>query len=114
AQAMTAMVVGLMALFLQFGGAPTWQLVILGWVICYSAARHFFTAFDEPLSRLFSYIWGYSAAALIWILSHWLLFYGPIAQPTLLLSVIGFGVGTLYYLEKNDRLSVFLRRQFIF
>jgi len=47
-------------------------------------------------------------------LAHWLLFYGVVSQPTLFLSVLGFGIGTLYYLEKRDRLSVLVRRQFVF
>ncbi len=49
-----------------------------------------------------------------WILGHWLLFYGPIAQPALLLSVIGFGLGGMYYLEKTDRVTTMLRRQLLF
>jgi hypothetical protein len=46
-------------------------------------------------------------------LSHWLLFYGQLAQPTLLLAVIGYGVATLYYLDHDDRLSSAWRRQFV-
>jgi len=114
AQALLGQLAGLMAVFLAFGSAPQAALVVLGWVVCYTAARHFFTIFDEPLTRFLAYLWGYFAAALIWVLSHWLLFYGVIAQPTLLLSVLGFGLAGLYYLEKRDRLSVLLRRQIVF
>jgi hypothetical protein len=89
-------------------------LVIGSWAVWYSAARHFVTSFDEPLSSFLSHIWGYFAAALVWVLGHWLLFYDVIAQPTLLLSVIGFALASLYYLEKTDKLSVMLRRQIIF
>lgn len=113
-QALLAQVVGFMALFLRWGDVSTMTLVVASWVIAYSAARHFFGVFDEPMNRLLSYLWGYFAAALVWVLSHWLLFYGIIAQPTLLISVIGFGLGTLYYLDKTDRLSVLIRRQLIF
>lgn len=113
-QALLAQVVGFMALFLRWGDVSTMALVVASWVIAYSAARHFFGVFDEPMNRLLSYLWGYFAAALVWILSHWLLFYGIIAQPTLLIAVIGFGLGTLYYLDKTDRLSVLIRRQLIF
>ncbi len=113
-QAMMAQVMGLFALFLHFGDSPAWVLVIFAWGVCYGAARHFFASFDEPLSRHLSDLWGYFAVALVWLLSHWLLFYGAIAQPTLLLSVLGFGLGGLYYLDKTDRLSVLLRRQFVF
>jgi hypothetical protein len=63
---------------------------------------------------MLAYVWGYFGAALTWLLSHWLLFYGVLAQPTLLLSTLGYGLAILYYLDHNDRLSQGLRRQFIF
>lgn len=113
-QAFIGQLLGLSALFLYWGDAPIYVLVGLGWLACYAAARHFFSSFDEPLTRFFSYVWGYFGAALIWILGHWLLFYGVVSQPTLLLSVIGFGLGGLYYLKETDRLSLVLRRQIIF
>jgi hypothetical protein len=113
-QAFISQVLGLSALFLAWGNAPLYGLVIAAWAICYSAARHFYSSFDEPTTRLFAYFWAYFAAALVWILGHWLLFYGVVAQPTLLLGVIGFGLAGLYYLDETDRLSVLLRRQFIF
>ena len=113
-QALLAQTVGFMALFLRWGDISTAGLVLAAWVIAYSAARHFFSAFDDPTIRFLSYMWGYFAAGLVWVLSHWLLFYGVLAQPTLLISVLGFGLGTLYYLEKTDRLSILIRRQLIF
>lgn len=114
AQAMIGQVVGLSALFLRWGDAPLYILVLSAWVICYVSIRHFFTSFEEPLTRFLSYIWAYFAAALVWLLGHLLLFYGDVSQPALLLSVIGFGLASLYYLEKDDRLSQLLRRQIIF
>lgn len=113
-QALIAQLVALMALFLALSEAPSYVLVIACWVICYVAARHFFFSFDESLTKVLSYTWGYFGAALAWVLSHWLLFYGQMAQITLLLSVIGFGLAALYYLGKTDRLSQLLRRQFVF
>ncbi len=113
-QALIAQLAGFMALFLRWGDISTVGLVALSWVIAYASARHFFSTFDEPMVRLLSYLWGYFAASLVWVLSHWLLFYGVIAQPTLLLSVIGLTLCTLYYLEKTDRLSTLVRRQLIF
>ncbi len=113
-QALLAQTAGFMALFLRWGDISTAGLVLASWVIAYSVARHFFSVFDEPMIRFLSYAWAYFAAALVWLLSHWLLFYGVLAQPTLLISVLSFGLGTLYYLEKTDRLSVLIRRQLIF
>jgi hypothetical protein len=113
AQAFIGQTLALMALFLAWKNAPLVGLVVGLWGICYLAARHYFTSFDEPHSSLYAHFWGYFAAALIWILGHWLLFYGVLAQPTLILSVISFACGGLYYLEETDRLSLLWRRQFV-
>ena len=111
-QAMAAQFVALTALFLRWGDAPIHVLVVASWAVCYLCARHFFTSFDEPYTSLFAHVWGYFAAALTWVLGHWLLFYGLFAQPTLLLIVIGYSLAAMYYLEQTDRLSTFWRRQF--
>ncbi len=113
-QAFIAMFAGLTALFLNWGNAPIYGLVSVTWIICYSVARHFFAGFDEPLTRYLANTWAYFGAALVWVLSHWLLFYGTIAQPTLLLTVIGFSLATIYYLDQTDRLSILIRRQLVF
>ena len=112
-QAFIAQTVGLIALFLALGDAPLYILVLLVWMICYGAARHFFTSFEESYTALYAHTWGYFSAALTWLLGHWLVYYGLIAQPTLLLTVLGFGLSALYYLEQTDRLSVLVRRNFV-
>lgn len=113
-QAAVGQLFGLTAVFMALGAAPAYVLVIVAWAVCYLSARHFFTAFDETHSSLLAHLWGYFAAALTWVLSHWLLFYGLLSQVTLILSVLGFSLATLYYLDQTDRLSLLLRRQFIF
>lgn len=113
-QAFIAQFVGLAAVFIYWSDSSTYILMILVWLVCYSACRHFFTSFDEPLTRYLSDVWAYFGAALTWILGHWLLFYGFIAQPTLLLTVISFSLAGVYYLDQTDKLSVLLRRQLIF
>ncbi len=114
AQALIAQIFGLMALYLVGGGPDTYVLVIGTGAVTYVSARHFFSAFDEPYTRFLSDIWAYFGAALAWILSHWLLYYGLVSQVTLLLSVFGFGLGTMYYLQKNNRLSRLIQRQLVF
>lgn len=112
-QALIAQTVGLMALFMALGDASLVVLVLLVWMICYAAARHFFTSFEEPYTALYAHMWGYFTAALVWLLGHWLVFYSIVAQPALLLTVIGFGLAALYYLEQTDRLSIMVRRNLV-
>lgn len=113
-QALVAQTFGLMAVFLAWPASPLYVLVLATWVVCYVSARHFFTSFDEPYTRFLTDVWAYFGAALVWLLGHWLLFYQVVAQPTLLITVIGFGLATLYYLDRTDRLSDLVRRQFVF
>jgi hypothetical protein len=113
-QAFIGQFCGLMALYLAWAGGPLFGITLATGLLCFLAARHFFDSFDEPYARLLSYVWGYFGAALAWVLGHWLLFYRGVAQPTLLLTVLGYGMAVLYYLEHHGRLNKGLRRQFIF
>jgi hypothetical protein len=109
-QAMLAQLCGLTILFLLWANGPLLGLVGLSGIICYISARHFFDNFDEPYGRLLSYLWAYFGAALVWVMGHWLLFYGVIAQPTLILSIIGYGFVVLYYFDHKDTLSTEIRQ----
>ncbi len=113
-QAFIGQFVALSALYLIWANGPVYGLTFLSGLFCFMAARHFLDAFDEPYARMLAYVWAYFGAALTWLLSHWLLFYRGVAQPTLLLATIGYGLAVLYYLDHNDRLNAGLRRQFIF
>lgn len=113
-QAFIGQLFGLTAVFLRFGGTTVAFLVFVSWGICYLAARHFLASFDEPQTRFFSYFWGYFGGSAVWLLSHYLLNRGPFFQPALLINVIGFSLGTLYYLQETDKLSDFYQRQIIF
>lgn len=113
-QALIGQTYGLMGIFIAWPAISLWGLVIAGWTVCYLSARHYLSSFDEQYTSLYSHTWGYFAAALMWLSSHWLTYYGLVAQPTLLLTVLSFGLGSLYYLNETDRLSVFMRRQIIF
>jgi hypothetical protein len=112
-QAFIGQLMGLMAVFVWLNSAPLYQLIIASWIVCYLAARHFFIIFEEPFNSLYAHTWGYFGGALSWVLGHWLLFYGTVAQPTVILSVLGFGIGSLYYINHIDKLNKLLRRQIV-
>ena len=112
-QAMAGLLLGLTAIFLEFGGSALYWLVLSVGVVCYLAARHFLDSFDEPYAKLLSYLWAFFAAALTWVLGHWLLFYSAVAQPTLLLVAVGYGLAVLYYLDHHDKLSKLVRVEIV-
>lgn len=112
-QAALGQFVGLTAVYLLWGRSSLLLLGAVSWVICYLAARHFFSSFDEPLGSMLSHIWGYVAVAMTWVLGHWLLYYGFLAQPVLILSILSYGMATLYYLENFDKLSSLIKREIL-
>lgn len=113
-QALAAQFAGLTALFLAFDTAPFAVYIVGVAGIAYFSARHFFAAFDEVHAIQYSWLWAIFGGCLAWILTHWLLFYGPVAQISLILSVVGYGLAGLYFLHENDKLSRMVRRQIIF
>ena len=113
AQALIAQALSFAALFYYWSDASVSVLVFAAWVIAYFCARHFFTAFDEAMSRSTAYSWAFFAASITWLSGHWLIFYGPIAQPALLLTVLGYGLASMYYLDHKDKLTRSMFRQFV-
>lgn len=113
AQAMIGQLLGLAALYLKFGDASLLVLVVGTWTIAYLAARHFLTSFEEPLTALLAHSWAFFAAGLAFVLGHWLLFYGSVAQIIVILTTVGYGLAAIYYLDASERLSRSLIRQLL-
>jgi hypothetical protein len=113
AQAMVGQLLGLSLLYLKFGDSSIVTLVAGTWLVTYLAARHYLTSFEESHSPLLAHIWAYFSASLAFILAHWLLFYGTLAQIIVILTTIGYGLAALYYLDATDRLSYTLQRQLV-
>lgn len=113
-QALIAQCLGLVAMFLGYETAPIAVYVIFTFIISYFASRHFFNAYEEIHGIQYSYMWGFFASSLVWVLTHWLLFYKLVAQPAVLITVVGYGLAGLYYLHEHDKLTILVRRQIIF
>jgi hypothetical protein len=112
-QAMAGQLLGLSLLYLKFGDSSIVGLVAGTWLVTYLAARHYLTSFEEPHSALLAHIWAYFSASLAFILAHWLLFYGTIAQIIIILTTIGYGLAALSYPDATERLSGLLKRQMV-
>lgn len=113
-QAFLGQLSALSALYLVWAGGPLYGLTAVSGLICYLSARHFFDSYEENYAKLLSYIWGYFGSAVSWLLAHWLLYYSIIAQPTLLLSVIGYGLAALYFLDHTNKLTKTMTKEIIF
>ncbi len=112
-QSLVAQAVTLTAIFLVWNEASETWLTLAVWGVTYLCARHFLTAFDEAMARASAYTWAFFSASLTWLTAHWLLFYKVVAQPAIILTVIGYGMASLYYLQHTDRLKKGARRQFV-
>lgn len=116
AQALIAQTVVLIAFYGAFKGDTGNALlmyVLVVWLVCYASARHFLGAFDEPLIRPISQIWAWFGAMMAWVTGHWLVQYLFLPQIALVLTVLGYGLATMYYLDKNDKLKSTLKTQLI-
>lgn len=113
AQAMLGQLLGLSVLYLKFGDISLTALMAATWGIAYLSARHFFTSFEEFHVALLAHAWAYFSAGLAFILGHWLIFYGAVAQIIVLLTTIGYGLAALYYLQTNDRLTASNKKQLL-
>ncbi|MGH7156495.1 MAG: hypothetical protein ACREGG_00010 [Candidatus Saccharimonadales bacterium] len=113
AQAMIGQLLGLSVLYIKFGDSSIVGLVAGTWLVTYLSARHFLTSFEENHGPLLAHIWAYFSASLAFILAHWLLFYGTIAQIIVILTTIGYGLAALYYLDATERLPRRLERQML-
>lgn len=110
-QALLAQLTGLIALFITFEEVGLAAYIVGATVITYFSARHFFGSFEEDYFNAYSWAWASFSACLTWVLGHWLLFYGPVAQLAVILSVLGYGFAALYYLSSTDKLSKLAQRQ---
>lgn len=113
-QAVISQSVGAITVLIALENVDLSVLVVSYWLIAYFSARHFFNVFEEPSGQVFSAIWAFFAGSLMWVLGHWLLFFGAIAQPAVIVIALALALAGLYYLNSNDKLSTLVRRQIIF
>lgn len=113
AQALIAQALALVAFYRAFPNSSIVIGILATWLVCYISARHFLGAFEEPLIKVISNIWAWFGAVMAWILGHWAIEYMFLPQIALVLTVLGYGLATLYYLESKGRLKPVLRFQLI-
>ena len=112
-QALIAQTISLVAFYQALPEAGIITSVLAVWLICYASARHFLGVFDEQYIKQISDLWAWFGAVMAWILSHWVIFYTNIPQIAVILTVISYGIGLIYYLQQNDRLKKGFKNQII-
>lgn len=86
-QAAAAIFLGVSALFTISYNWPVSVVVLLVWLIGFTAARHVFSAYDnETHSLLLSLVWGLILAEISWVAYHWAIAYPLPGVSSLMLS----------------------------
>lgn len=101
AQAAIAVVVGTMALASVSYEWSSSLVVLIMWVIGYSAARHVLVAYSDNDIRLLSLIWGFIVAQVGWIAFHWTIAYPLFFLPGLKLPQVTLLVLGLSFLAER-------------
>lgn len=70
-QAAAAVFLGITALFSVSYDWPSSLVVLLTWLIGYSAARHVLGSYEESHMSFYSLLWGFVLAELGWLAYHW-------------------------------------------
>jgi len=117
-QSLATHILGLTALFWLADDIPEAWLVISAWLIALSAGRHFLSHFEETLIRVLSFGWAFFVAQLAWLSNRWLVIY-PIAddlvipQIAIVVGLIAYILGSLYYLNFKGVLKRAYLRQYV-
>lgn len=117
-QSLVTQFLGLSALFWVADDLPEFAVVGGAWVIGLSASRHFLSHFEESMIRVISYGWALIVAQLSWLMNRWLVIY-PISnevvipQIAVVVTLLSYAAGSLYYLHHHGVLKKSLTRQYI-
>ncbi|HEX9594956.1 MAG TPA: hypothetical protein VF996_02415 [Candidatus Saccharimonadales bacterium] len=116
-QALATHMLGLTALFWLADDIPESLVVIVAWLIGLSASRHFISHFEETLIRVISFGWAFFVAQIAWLSNRWLIIY-PISsdvvipQAAIVITLIAYILGSLYYLNHKGTLKRSIMRQY--
>ncbi len=106
-QAFWAQLLGLLAVFI----VPTFVkhpllICALVWLIAWSAARHFFTNYEEPHYRTLGLAWGFLSSVFAWLALHWLQYYvvfnTKLALVVFVISIVSGSLCSVYHAYKKE------------
>lgn len=99
AQAAVATFLGMSALFTFTFDWPVSLVVLIGWLIGYSSARHVLNSYDdETYSLLLALAWGFVIAEITWVSYHWAIAYPLPIFPALMVPQVALIVSLVSFL----------------
>lgn len=101
AQAAVGLVFGLAAVIQISPTLPSSAVVLLSWLIGYSATRHVLSVQHESHINFLSLVWGFVVAEIMWLSYHWTIGYQvgnslQLAQVVVIISALSFLAERVY------------------
>lgn len=101
AQAAIGLVFGIAAIIQISPELPSSLVVLMGWVVGYSATRHILSVEHETHINFLSLVWGFVIAEIMWLTYHWTIGYAvgstlQLAQPTIIVLALSFLAERVY------------------
>ncbi|HCR55978.1 TPA: hypothetical protein DIV49_03320 [Candidatus Saccharibacteria bacterium] len=106
-QAAIGLTMGLAAISQVSFGWPSSVVVLMAWVVGYSATRHFLSTEHETHINFLSLAWGFVVAELSWLMYHWSIGYDlpgslMLSQSTIVIVALSLIAERAYSGYKND------------
>ncbi len=108
-QSFWAQLLGLLAIFMV-GSLVRQPFIVcaLAWLIAWSAARHYFSNYEEPHYRSLGLVWGFLISQLTWLSLHWVQYYIvfdiKISITALIVAIVSASMGSIYHAYKKEAL----------
>ena len=102
-QAAVGLIFGIAAVVQISPGLPASAVVILSWIVAYSAARHVLSVQHETHINFLSLLWGFVVAEIMWLSYHWTI--GYTIGNSLMLSQVVIVIGVLSFLAERIYIS---------
>ena len=113
-QALLAQAVGISALYAHYSTWNPVYLVVLTWLVCFGAAMHFLTSFEDDVNRSLTHVWALFGAEMSVILNHWIIVYNAVVpQIALILGLVGYALAIGHYTHKTKGLRAGVRQQLV-
>jgi hypothetical protein len=97
-QGVIAFMASITVVYLSYAQLPSTSLGLASAVIGYFCMHHILGSFGDSMRVTVSYMWCILCFMISVIMSKWLIFYGYIAQPALLLAFLLLGFSTYNYI----------------
>jgi hypothetical protein len=109
-QAFWAQFLGIAAIFMVPMIAHHSVVICLAaWLVAWSAARHYFSNYEEAHYRTLGLAWAFLVVQFVWVMLHWTQYYSfygiKLATVAVIISIVAASIGSIYHAYKRGDLQ---------